>query len=242
MNPLAAPLAISLLGAESTGKTQLAQDLAAHLRSQGRQVQVVSEYLREWCEREGRTPRKGEQMAIAQEQARRVLAAPPCDVLIADTTPLMVAIYSDYVFADSALYAFALAHQRHYGLTLLTGLDLPWVPDGLQREGPQVQAPIDALLRRALDGAGLAYHVVYGSGAARLNQALCSLQTAARASLPENAPAMNQPPLSKPGQPRWYCERCSQPECEHRLFAGLLAQSAQTGGSAANTQPTDPAG
>lgn len=239
MNAVAAPLSIAVLGAESTGKTQLSQDLAAHLRSQGQQVHVVGEYLREWCELEGRTPRKDEQLAIATEQARRVLQAPPCDLLIADTTPLMVAIYSDYVFADTALYAFALAHQRHYGLTLLTGLDLPWVPDGLQREGPQVQAPIDALLRRALDGAGLAYQVIYGSGTGRFQQALQCIQAAARAALP--AAAANELPQTKQRPPRWYCERCSQSECEHRLFAGLLAQSAQTNRLAASSESADAA-
>ena len=63
---------IALLGAESTGKTQLSSELAQALREQGKSVAVVPEVLREWCQREGRTPRPEEQLPIAQEQERRV--------------------------------------------------------------------------------------------------------------------------------------------------------------------------
>jgi hypothetical protein len=31
---------------------------------------------------------------------------------VADTTPLMIAIYSDMLFDDKSLYDFALQHQR----------------------------------------------------------------------------------------------------------------------------------
>jgi nicotinamide riboside kinase len=84
---------------------------------------------------------------LPQEQARRVLTALDADVVIADTTPLMTAVYSHLLFDDESLYDFALAHQRIYDATLVTGLDLPWVADGLQRDGPKVREPVDALLR-----------------------------------------------------------------------------------------------
>ena len=48
---------IAILGAESTGKSQLADALANGLRSQGKTVSLVGEYLREWCDIHGRTPR-----------------------------------------------------------------------------------------------------------------------------------------------------------------------------------------
>jgi DNA replication protein DnaC len=81
------PRRIALLGAESTGKTQLALALGEQLVAQGQRVRVIPEVLREWCEREGRTPRADEQVAIAEEQARRVLTPQDVDVVIADTTP-----------------------------------------------------------------------------------------------------------------------------------------------------------
>jgi nicotinamide riboside kinase len=167
---------IALLGAESTGKSCLAHELASHLRGQGKSVAVVPEVLREWCEREGRTPRPEEQMPIAQEQERRVdAAAATSQVVITDTTALMVAIYSAMLFEDGSLYQFALARQRSYSVTLLTALDLPWKADGLQREGPHVREPVDALIRSALESAGIAYNVVYGHGPDRLANAVAAI-------------------------------------------------------------------
>ena len=56
---------IALLGAESTGKTVLAAALATALTSPARRIAVVPEYLREFCDRHGRTPRRDEQAHIA---------------------------------------------------------------------------------------------------------------------------------------------------------------------------------
>jgi len=140
---------IALLGAESTGKTTLAEALAAHLRAAGRTAAAVPEVLREWCRREGREPRPAECLPIAQEQERRVdAAAAGAEVVIADTTALMVAIYGAMLFEGEPLLRFALERQRGYDLTLLTGLDLPWVADGLQPAGPPVQEAVDAQARR----------------------------------------------------------------------------------------------
>jgi molybdopterin-guanine dinucleotide biosynthesis protein len=59
---------IALLGAESTGKTVLAGALAGALATPARRVAVVAEYLREFCDRHGRTPRPG---ALATTATRR---------------------------------------------------------------------------------------------------------------------------------------------------------------------------
>ena len=217
-------LKIALLGAESTGKTQLASDLATHLRAQGVHVAVVHEVLREWCARAGRTPRPEEQLGIAQEQERRVdAAALDAEFVIADTTALMVAIYSAMLFEDGSLYQFALARQRTYDLTLLTGLDLPWVADGLQRDGPHVRAPVDALVRAGLAKAGVPFHVVYGSGNARLAHALDALHAIARS----DHRIRPREDIAKPVEAwNWVCLKCGDAGCEQRLLTGLLASKA----------------
>ena len=216
------PRRIALLGAESTGKTSLGQALAKALQGRhGLRARLVPELLREWCEREGRTPRPHEQAAIAHEQARRVLAIAEADadVVIADTTPLMTAVYSEHLFADRSLHDFALAHQVHYDLTLVTGLDLPWEPDGLQRDGAHVREPVDRLLRAALDGAALPYKVVYGQGERRLANALQAIGGPLRP--PDAAREAAQFAIDGGRRP-WRCERCSDADCEHRLFSDLL--------------------
>src|SRR3954468_23032015 len=96
-----AGMKIALRGAESTGKTTLAGQMAQALRDRGLRVEAVPEVLREWCTREGRTPRPKEQLPIAQEQERRAdAAAATAQVVISDTTALMVAIYSAMLFED----------------------------------------------------------------------------------------------------------------------------------------------
>ena len=222
MNP-SAPLQtcrMALLGAESTGKTALAQGIQAHFQARGIPTALVPEYLRTWCDAAGRTPRPEEQQGIAQEHARQLSAPTDVRLLVADTTPLMVAVYSDYLFGDRSLYPFALEHQRSYHLTLLTGLDLPWVADGLQRDGAHVREPVDALVRAALDGAGISYRIVYGSGTARLDNALFAINSAATCGGIKNAQAIfrSENVTSRP----WACEKCSDPDCEHKLFSGLL--------------------
>jgi hypothetical protein len=110
------------------------------------------------------------------------------------------------------LYRYAIDRQRRYDLTLLTGLDLPWVDDGLQREGPHVREEVDALVRTALADAGVAYRVVYGEGGDRLASALSAIDAATPRATPSNTRRW-----------QWNCEKCSDPQCEHTLFTSLRA-------------------
>ena len=170
---------VALLGAESTGKTTLAAELGAALAARGVAVEVVGEVLREFCDTHARTPRRDEQAAIAAAQSARIAAAARrADVVVADTTALMIAIYSDLVFADTSLYDEALAAQRRFDLTLVTALDLPWQADGLQRDGAHVRAPVDAKLRAALARGGIAATTVAGAGPARVAAALAAIDAA----------------------------------------------------------------
>ena len=73
---------IALLGAESTGKTTLASALAERLAADGHVAVVVPEYLREFCDRQQRTPRHDEQQGIAAEQTRRIEAAAQSHALV----------------------------------------------------------------------------------------------------------------------------------------------------------------
>jgi len=202
---------IALLGAESTGKTTLAHELADTLRAEGNDVALIAEYLREFCEQHGRTPQVHEQAGIADEQTRRIAeAAQTHDIVIADTTALMIAVYSEHVFGDRSLYAQAEETQRGYALTLLTALDLPWLPDGLQRDGPQVREPVTTQVRASLARAGVAYSVVSGSGPARLASALAAVRHAMQSSVEaDDAAAVRW---------QWTCERCGDVDCERHLL------------------------
>jgi nicotinamide riboside kinase len=205
---------IALLGAESTGKTALAHALALQLQLQGKDAVAVDEYLRDWCAAQGRTPHQHEQAGIAAKQQQLIAAAAAQhSVVVADTTALMTAVYSDYVFADRSLYAQAAAQHAIYDMTLVTGLDVPWQPDGIQRDGEHARAPVDALLRDALHQAKIVYSTVYGLGQQRLDSAMNCIAEK----------AVNTWTTGQNSTKQWaaMCDKCSDPDCEHLLFTQL---------------------
>jgi nicotinamide riboside kinase len=205
---------VAILGAESTGKTTLASALVDQLKTEGKSAVLVAEYLREWYEVHGRIPQPHEQAHIAMLQTQRVIAAqsgaPDDSVVIADTSPLLTAVYSDVYFNDPSLYAQALEHQRSYALTLLTGLDIAWVPDGIQRNWLTLRQTVDLRLRKVLEDNDFAYATVYGQGHARTE---CAMQAIAF--------KLAGPRKTKPSPWKWNCEKCSDAECEHHMFSRL---------------------
>jgi nicotinamide riboside kinase len=204
---------ITLLGAESTGKTTLAHELHRALQEQGHHVALVEETLREFCLRKGRTPRCDEQAGIARTQSLRIAAAASThELVVADTTSVMVAVYSRLLFGDASLLDAALAEQKQHRVTLLMALDLPWVADAGIRDGAHVREPVDALLRGALLDAGVGFSVVAGSGEQRRANALRAVHAALKAARPARAP-------------RWRhaCAECGDPDCERHLLARGLS-------------------
>ncbi len=215
-------LTVTLLGGESSGKTTLALALQQQLSHQlHTPTTLVPEQLRTWCERRGRAPLAHEQAECAQAQSQAIETATQdaaTQVVLADTTALMIAAYSELYFEDRSLWSSAIEQQRRYGLSLLMGLDLPWVPDGLFRDGPALREATDAVLRRELQAAGIPFQTLYGPLELRLQQALRATGNALQRPLTPEDPAWAQ------GRRPWNCEKCSDPDCEHRLFTQLLQQ------------------
>jgi hypothetical protein len=102
-----------------------------------------------------------------------------------------------------------LAEQCRYDLTLLLGLD--------PSASPHVEAA-DAQLRDTLQRAGVAFQIVHGSGEAGVQQALRAFGRLLGRSLVADDPALTL------GRGGWRCENCSDPDCERRIFTGLMAQ------------------
>lgn len=160
---------VAILGAESTGKSTLAEALAAHYGTIW-----VPEYLREFVETNGRTPRADEQFHIAATQIAREDAAQAQlqdGLLFCDTTPLMTAVYSYHYFTAPDAELAALAAERRYDFTLVAAPTNPWVGDGLMRDGDAVRQAVHRLLVTALQDADIPYLLVEGDVAQRVQQA-----------------------------------------------------------------------
>lgn len=164
---------IAILGAESSGKSALAEALAAHY-----QTVWVPEYLREFVDEQQRVPRADEQFLIAATQLQREEQAAQAARrwLFCDTTPLMTAIYSRHYFrqADAALEQLGLRHA--YDFTMVTAPDFPWSADGLQRESPAVRQHIHEEVLRVLDEREIPFLLVQGSLNERVEQVRFALE------------------------------------------------------------------
>ena len=210
---------IAILGADRTGKTRLAREIAGHLGEQGLRAIAVPAVLAERCETRGQAPQPEEQLAIAREQERRVdLAAREHAFVIADTTALMVAVHAGMLSPGEELHRFAIERQQAYDATLVTGLDLPCLSEPPERDAAQRQEDVDTLVRSLLQAAQVHFQVVYGSGTQRLQSALVALSAAGV--LPAEM-ARRAPDADTRRAWQWNCEKCSDPACEHRLFTQL---------------------
>lgn len=138
------PARIGLLGGESTGKSTLARELAGALGGC-----LVTEAVRDFVDAHGRPPLREEQAGILAEQVRREAEATaqcPGPVVVGDPAPLMTAVYSLLYFEDPGLVDDGVAHAQGYDLLVWCAPDTPWVPDGGQRDGPELRLAADGII------------------------------------------------------------------------------------------------
>lgn len=138
-------LRLGLLGGECTGKSALAERIQAETGAH-----VVGEYLRAFVEREGRAPTHGEQAEIFVAQREVDLHTCPTSIHIADPIPGMTAVYSAVYFDDLSLMADAVEDARRYDLLAWCDMDIPWEPDGSQRDGPGFRLAAHTILANHL--------------------------------------------------------------------------------------------
>ena len=168
---------VILVGAESTGKTTLAQNLANHYATIW-----VAEYGREYTEIElaaGTAVQwvSAEFTRIASTQCEREnAAARQCNrVLICDTDAFATAIWHRRYLAERspAVEAIAARH-RHPDLYLLTDVNTPFVQDG-SRDGESIREWMHQTFVDQLTTEQRPYRLLCGSYAERFAQAVGSI-------------------------------------------------------------------
>ena len=150
---------VAVLGAESTGKTTLAQSLARHFATVW-----VAEYGRIYCEdRDALALQSADFDAIGRGQiaAEETAATRANRVLICDTDVHTTCTWSDLVIGTRSVWLTEAAASRRYDLTLLLGADVPWIADGT-RVLQDRRDEHTARLRQALSQAGQPYTLVDG--------------------------------------------------------------------------------
>ena len=141
---------VCVLGAESTGTTTLARQLAERLGTCW-----VEEYGRElWAEKLARGDlewRSEEFVAIAREQVRRAdAAARRADrVLVCDTNAFATVLWHRRYLGRPSPEVETIANAERCDLFLLTGDEIPFVQDGL-RDGEHVRHTMHGWFEQAL--------------------------------------------------------------------------------------------
>lgn len=160
---------VVLIGAESTGKTTLAERLAAHY-----DTVWAPEYLRAFVEEKGALPEPGDTLLIARghRAQEKALARRARRLLVYDTDLISTCVYHRYYFGACPPVVERWSYEHSADLYLFTDTDVPWTPDPGQRDGPDVRAALHELFRRELEARSVAFVRVSGSVAARMATAI----------------------------------------------------------------------
>jgi len=168
---------VVITGPESTGKTWLAEQLAAHY-----QTVWVPEYARTYVdEKQARDPASplceyADLVAIAKEHRACELQALPHAhrFLISDTDALSTVVYAKHYFNDVPPAVLAIAETWPARLWLLLDVDVPWVPDS-QRDRPHQRRELWDLFAAELRDRQLPFTTIMGSWKERFSKALAAI-------------------------------------------------------------------
>jgi NadR type nicotinamide-nucleotide adenylyltransferase len=125
---------VCLIGPECTGKTTLAQRLAAHFAAPW-----VPEFAREYAERVARPLTFDDVAPIAAGQIALEDAAPPdAPLVILDTDLISTVVYARHHYGDCPASIEQAARTRRADLYLLLEIDTPWTADGVRDAGARL--------------------------------------------------------------------------------------------------------
>lgn len=158
---------VCLFGPESTGKSRLSQDLAAHYRTVH-----VPEFARSWL-----NPMEGicqshdiPVIAHGQIASEDALARQANRVLFCDTDVLLTTIWSTVLFGDCPDSVRKIAEGRRYDLYLLLDIDVPWVDDS-QRFLRDRREEFFERCRNSLEASSRPFQILRGNWSERFTQA-----------------------------------------------------------------------
>ncbi|MBK8726327.1 MAG: ATP-binding protein [Holophagaceae bacterium] len=167
---------VRILGAESTGKTTLARDLAARYHTAW-----VPEFGRAYTEAGKGGFSEGlwvsEEFSIIanaqnrmEDEAEKKPAVMKAGFLVCDTDALATAVWHERYMGFWSREVAKLAEGRTYALTLLSSMDVPFVQDGF-RDGERLRRWMTARFEEVLESRNLPFHWIEGNQAERLEQA-----------------------------------------------------------------------
>jgi len=163
---------VIVTGSECTGKTTLAEALARHY-----DTVWVPEFVRQFVEEKGASPDYADVDAIARGQIALEdrMSSEASGLLIQDTDLLSTVIYSRHYYGDCPPWIEEELRARAGDLYLLADIDVPWSPDGEQRDRGDRRAEMHELFRSALGHRGFRFVEISGTLPERLEKAIATI-------------------------------------------------------------------
>lgn len=170
MRPVPAVRVIALHGVESSGKSMLAERLAAHYGTAW-----VPEYGRTYAEQHGTCMGEADLLLIGATQAAMIADAALLsgELLIADTDTLMTAAWAQMMIGHMP---DALLAAPKADLYLHLAADTEWVADDVRIYGdPETRARFDTICRNVLAQAGVNHVAIDGDWDERFVHAVAAI-------------------------------------------------------------------
>jgi HTH-type transcriptional repressor of NAD biosynthesis genes len=164
---------VVLTGSESTGKTTLAERLAAHYN-----VDWVPEFVRDFAARKGTPIEFSDHGAIARGQIELEdhYASRGGRLLVQDTDLVSTVIYCEHYFGRVPKWIEDEARTRRPRLYLVMDIDHPWVADQVRDRG-HVREAMHELFIAGLDRLDAEYRIIRGSPDERFARAIAEIDS-----------------------------------------------------------------
>lgn len=167
---------VVIYGPESSGKTTIARQLAAHYNTEW-VPEYAREYLQAKWDKEQKTCEAKDLLPIAEGQMRleNELSKKVKRILICDTDLLETKVYSEAYYVgtcDPLLEKYAL--ENTYEMYLLTDIDIPWEKDDL-RDKPNERERMFNYFKAALEKYNRDFVILKGDESTRFRTAVFHL-------------------------------------------------------------------
>lgn len=159
------------IGAECTGKSTLAQAVAAALGEP-----CSNEYVRDHVESLDRPLDLRDLEPIARNQLRYEddAHAAARDYVVHDTNILSSILYAQHYFGARLPWVDEVLARRRYHRYFLCQPDFPWIADPGQRESPEARRLLHEKFRSLLEERGIDYVTLQGPVEERLETVLAA--------------------------------------------------------------------